>query len=960
VDRHSSTRGVDLVFGCFNVRSANNKIDDLLDVRREQQIDVLFLTETWHDSDSVCIRRLRADGLQVIERARPRRCTNTMLTNHGGVAAAAVPGVRLTQLELGVKPSSFECICGRIASGSSACVVLVIYRPGSEAVSSTFWCELSDVFDRLVTYVDPVFVVGDVNVHLEDPIAACRFNDLLAGYGFVSRVSTATHDLGHVLDTVATRTDLPPPTVDVLDVGLSDHRLLRWSAPLARPAPVYTSVSRRRWHALDRSVFRVAIQKSPLCDPESWSDVDVDGLVRMYDRELTAILDRLIPARTVRCRRRASDPWFDEYCRSAKRSVRLFERRARRADPDDVAKATAAWKERRRAYRDLLRSKREAFWRSKVDAERSTPRQLWRSIDVLMGRGHAPTPPAVDADDIHRFFDEKVAGVRASTADAPTPSFSTVPPGCSLTDFKLLAVDDVIAAVRALPDKQCSSDPLPTSLLKENIEVLAPFLVVLFNRSLALGVFPTPFKAAYITPLLKKADLDAADVRSYRPISNLSVLSKLLERLVARQLIEYLTMFNLLPELQSAYRTHHSTETAVLKVLGDILRAIDSGDLAVLTLLDLSAAFDTVDHSILLRRLRTSYGLDGSVYDWFASYLDGRTQYVRCGAKSSTTSSVSSGVPQGSVLGTIMFVQYTADLPQMIERHNLRPHLYADDTQIYGFCRPADTAGLQSRVSSCVSEVASWMRENRLQLNTAKTEVLWCSSSRRQHQIPGTPLTVGTDAVAPVRSVRNLGIYMDSDVSMRTHVAKTLSSCFSALRQIRSIRRSVSRPVLLSLVVSMVLTRLDYGSATLAGLPGQLLDKLQSVLNAAARLVCSGRKYDHITPLLRDLHWLPFPERITFRLAVLAYRCQHGLAPSYLSNELHRVADVDSRQRLRSADTAELLVPRTKLSTVGDRAFPVAAARAWNDLPSSVTSAPSLSAFKCRLKTALFTRCLQV
>ena len=121
--------------------------------------------------------------------------------------------------------------------------------------------------------------------------------------------------------------------------------------------------------------------------------------------------------------------------------------------------------------------------------------------------------------------------------------------------------------------------------------------------------------------------------------------------------------------------------------------------------------------------------------------------------------------------------------------------------------------------------------------------------------------------------------------------------------------------------------------------------------------MCSGRKYDHITPLLRDLRWLPFPERITFHLAVLAYLCQHGLAPLYLANELHRVADDDSHQRLRSASTAALLVPRMRLSTVGDRAFPVAAARAWNDLPSSVTSAPSLSTCKRRLKTVLFSGC---
>ena len=197
-----------------------------------------------------------------------------------------------------------------------------------------------------------------------------------------------------------------------------------------------------------------------------------------------------------------------------------------------------------------------------------------------MGRGHAPTPVAVSADEMHCFFDAKVAGVRASTSDAPAPSFSAAPLGCVLRVFRPLTVADVVAAVRVLPDKQCTSDPLPTRLLKDNVDVLAPFLVEMFNRSLALGVVPSVFKSAYVTPLLKKADLDPADAKSYRPISNLTVLSKLLERLVARQLLDYLTTSKLLPTLQSAYRAHHSTETAVLRVLADILLAVDSGDLA--------------------------------------------------------------------------------------------------------------------------------------------------------------------------------------------------------------------------------------------------------------------------------------------------------------------------------------------------------------------------------------------
>jgi len=180
-----------------------------------------------------------------------------------------------------------------------------------------------------------------------------------------------------------------------------------------------------------------------------------------------------------------TNPWFNAECRTEKRCVRRLEQRPRRADLTDAVTATTIWRERRRVYRDLLKLKRESFWKAKVDAERSSPQQLWQSIDALMGRGHRPAP-----------------------------SFSSAPPGCSFPGCITLDVNDVIAAVRALPDKQCSLDTMPTSLLEEHINLLAPFLVELFNHSLALGVFPASFKIAYITPLLKKSNLDSANVRS--------------------------------------------------------------------------------------------------------------------------------------------------------------------------------------------------------------------------------------------------------------------------------------------------------------------------------------------------------------------------------------------------------------------------------------------------------------
>jgi len=374
----------------------------------------------------------------------------------------------------------------------------------------------------------------------------------------------------------------------------------------------------------------------------------------------------------------------------------------------------------------------------------------------------------------------------------------------------------------------------------------------------------------------------------------------------------------------------------------------------------MSAAFDTVDHETLLHRLRESFGLNGAVLRWFSSFVSGRTQFVRCNASKSTPTLVICGGPQGAILSPILFLLYTAELLRIVERHNLRPHMYADDMQIYGFCSPTKTASLKEQISNCIDEVSIWLRSNRLQLNTAKTEVLWCASSRRLHHIPQTPLRVGTDAVFPVAVVRNLGIYMDADASMTTHITKTVSSCFGVLRQIRGIRHSVTRPVAESLVVALVLTRLDYGNALLVGLPQQQLAKLQSVLHAAARLINGARKFDHITPMLLDLHWLPISRRIEFKLAVLAFRCLRGLAPSYLSGELQRVADLESRRRLRSASTAELIIPRARLITVGDRAFHVAAPRIWNSLPPHIVSSTSLAVFKRQLKTHYFSLSYQL
>ena len=373
-------------------------------------------------------------------------------------------------------------------------------------------------------------------------------------------------------------------------------------------------------------------------------------------------------------------------------------------------------------------------------------------------------------------------------------------------------------------------------------------------------------------------------------------------------------------------------------------------------MLDMSAAFDTVDHQILLRRLEISFGISSTVLEWFTSYLTHRRQRVQHSGHTSNTTTLTCGVPQGSVLGPILFILYTADITKIIQKHGLLHHLYADDSQIYGFCQQSgvDNARLRNALSDCIGEVASWMQSNRLQFNPSKTELIWFASFRRLKLLDNTPLLVRADLVQPTNVVRDLGLHLDSCLSLVQHITKVVQTCFGVLRQLKTVIRSLPRDVSRQLVQSFVLSHVDYCNTSFVGLPQRQLSRLQAVINAAARLVSGVGKFEHITPVLRDdLHILKIDERIKFKLCLLVFKCLNNLAPQYLRQHIKLLSDESSRQRLRSSKTLELSVPRTR-TCIGDRAFRVAGPSAWNSLPPSVQCADTLRTFKKLLKTHLF------
>lgn len=446
-------------------------------------------------------------------------------------------------------------------------------------------------------------------------------------------------------------------------------------------------------------------------------------------------------------------------------------------------------------------------------------------------------------------------------------------------------------------------------------------------------------------PILKRPNLDSSNLSNFRPISHLPFVTKILDKVVLCQLETFLNENKIYDIFQSGFKKFHSTETALVKVLNDIFLATDSGHSVVLILLDLSAAFDTIDHNVLLSRLEHIVGIRGPVLQWFHSYLTNRSFSVNINSYRSAPVKLTCGIPQGSTLAPMLFSLYMLPLSTIFRKYDLNYHCYADDTQMYF---PLNHRMTLDKMANCLEDVKAWLSQNFLSLNENKTEVVVFTPSS-VHDTTNINLGILTPYVKPY--VKNLGVILDSGLKLDRQVNQVVKSSFYQLRTLAKIKSILSVSNLEKVVHAFISTRLDYCNSIYMGISESSINRLQIVQNAAARVLTGTRKREHITPVLKTLHWLPVRHRITFKVLLLVYKSLNGMAPSYLTDLL----TVHQPPRaLRSANLGLLVAPRTKLKTRGDRAFSSAAPRLWNSLSPEIRAAPTLHIFKVRLKTFLF------
>jgi hypothetical protein len=617
--------------------------------------------------------------------------------------------------------------------------------------------------------------------------------------------------------------------------------------------------------------------------------------------------------------------------------------------------------EQRRKTNGVVKDAKATYYNNLVEENAKDSKKLFKILNSLLGKSKQKALPEHSnltelLDRFSDYFISKVSDIRSSISQVAHPTSSSnvdQPTTCRLDTFMPTTNDEVKKIITSSPQKTCSLDPVPTWLLKACMKSdhLLSAITDIINRSLRDGCVPDNFKRALVTPLLKKQTLDPNILKNYRPVSNLKFISKVLEKVVAMRLNSYMEENNLRESYQSAYRKHHSTETALLKVQSDILCALGQKKGVLLVLLDLSAAFDTVDHDLLMKTL-SQIGISGTVYDWFKSYVSGREQSISVNGKESDPKELDCGVPQGSVLGPILFTLYTQSLGQFLRHCNIKYHFYADDTQLYIVFQPKNEEDITNTVQQMervADLVRSWMSSNKLKMNDQKTEVLMIHPTRIKPNIKPT-LKIGESTIIPSSSVRNLGVILDQNATMKEHIKKICSGAHFQIYSIGKIRPFLTRTALERLVHALITSKLDYCNSLLYGLPAAQLDPLQRVQNTAARLITGTRKFDHITPVLKSLHWLPVCQRIKFKILLLTFKALHNMAPEYLQEFV--IPYVPSRQ-LRSMES-NLLTVSFPGTAYHERAFSTSGPKLWNSLPEHLRKITDIDVFKKMLKTTLF------
>lgn len=454
-------------------------------------------------------------------------------------------------------------------------------------------------------------------------------------------------------------------------------------------------------------------------------------------------------------------------------------------------------------------------------------------------------------------------------------------------------------------------------------------LCSIFKKSIISCIFPNSWKNAKVFPVYRGNAKN--DLNNYRPISVLPVVAKVLEKLVFDQLYSYFTENYILSKFQSGFRSGHSTVTALLQATEKWFKNIDHGFINGVVFVDLSKAFDTVDHAILLKKL-SMYGVNEILLKWFSSYLANRFQCCMVNGDRSELKPLETGVPQGSTLGPLLFLTYINDLPNCLDFTS--SDMYADDTQITALAETIDE--LEDILNWDIENLHTWLCANKLSANATETEFITIASNYRLKQFIADPkIKLGNKAIKQVSKAKLLGVLVDEKLSWDDHVnEKIIPKVLRGLRMLRELRNILSLPQLVSLYNALITPYFDYCSTVWGNCGTVLSNKLQKLQNRAARIITTSRYEIRSTEILSTLNWCNLQTRRIQQKCTLMYKIINGISPSYLNEMFVPVNETHNHNLRNSEVNVKIPLPRSEYLK---RSLAYSGAVLWNGLPINDT-----------------------
>jgi hypothetical protein len=938
-----------------------NKMSVVTEFLNEHSLDLLFLTETWlHESEKGNIEAV-LNPLNYSIKHVPR--SDDPNSFGGGVAVIfknifssihILPDFNSTD--------SFEIMALSFRVNNISFKTALVYRPGHPGTDISFLEQFESVLESFSNFEDNFYICGDFNYWINCPNGkpyTPNFINIIESHNCVNLINEPTHTAGNTLDLVICNKEnknIGEFVVYPIDKNISDHAFIKFKYCFPKnPAAVSKIIKFRNYKKTDIPKITSEFDTRLLSLNLTSHPID---LVNNYNTLLTDIHNINFPVIEKNIKVKDSNAWYDSSISNLRKQRRKAERQWR-ASGTEISRQV--YVDARSSVITGVEIKKQNYFMQSIKGCNSNQKKLWNVICKLTGSPEYQFPSHSSADDINNFFISKIQKLRHEI-DEITPNtnysdtflnYNANYQSSDFFEFHPVSNSDVLKLVNSMNKTCCSLDPFNFSKVPQVLSLLVPLFTSIINGCFSEGIFPDSEKIAIVRPLLKKPSLNKEDLKNLRPVSNLTFLSKLIEKAMLQQLNSHFNHNKCISDFQSAYRKNHSTETALCRIYNDLLHNIQDSKSSILIMLDLSSAFDTIDHNLLLSDLADT-GIKNKALSLLKSYLEHRFQRVKVNDSLSSLNELHFGVPQGSVLGPVLFSLYSSKIATILEAHGINYHLYADDSQFYIPISNLDLS--REKIASVLSDIRLCMHERKLKLNEGKTEVILINGGLNHPALQPKDINLGID-VLPKNTVKNLGVIFDSKLSFIDHFNSIVKTCNFHMRRLSSIIKYLDKASATTLMHAFITSRIDYCNSLFINLPNKYLKRLQTLLNRAARLIFNLPPFTRTSSYLYELHWLPIKARLEFKVCLLVYKALSSNQPAYI-RELLTSYTPQCNMILRAADNPHLLVvPRLdKRSKFASRALSYAGPKLFNQLPSKVKDATTTDTFKKLLKTHLFTK----